>query len=546
VAISNDLSPLQKQAAMQQSSGKKFPEHARYIRKKLFKSSGDWNMANVILSPYVGGSIYKTAVDDDTMSIAMYSKNVIKYINGIHHTSIQFFCDGTFSFISHLQCVILGTRIHGTYHSKFFPFAVLLTNRKTEAVYERWFQELKTHGKFQWNNQYYTGMTDMELAVSNAAQNVFPGSKWYLCWFHVMHNISEKLDELELPKKLKKIIKNEFREIHQATTLIEATEKWTKIKTDMHLCPDAKVLDELKKFIQYCEKVYLRPDRLKRWITTLDHHGQPLEATNNAIENFHGMFQKIGFQCRKSKKLELALQKFHELFQILDIDLGVAPIMPASSKPSEENALHSFFSEMKGLAQYVQNFMKTKLGGKQKKKSKSNFMDAPHTSTPKKQHQHQKAEKSDSDFDENDVTDSHDDSVMTEMDIENNHDYDIIQSNSSSSESGSSLQDDTDEIELIQHEKSKQFDFLSSNFSSSHDDLDSSEKETKIQKVDSSLPFQNVSTKASKKPFLMHGEEELDKEVIPAKVRRYPLPKKLTTRSAYQQMAFLSSQESLP
>ena len=136
MVASNDLTLEQKQVAIHQSAGKKFIEHARYVCKKtLKKSSGDWNMVNILLSPYVGATILKTIVDDDTISISMYSKNIIKYINDIHNQSIQFFYDGTFSFISHLQCVILGTRLNRIYHSKFFPFAILMTNRKTEAVY---------------------------------------------------------------------------------------------------------------------------------------------------------------------------------------------------------------------------------------------------------------------------------------------------------------------------------------------------------------------------------------------------------------------------
>jgi len=89
VVASNNLTLEQKQAAIHQSAGKKFIEHARYVRKKtLKKSSGDWNMVNILLSSYVGATILKTAVDDDTMSISMYSKNVIKYINDIHNQSI--------------------------------------------------------------------------------------------------------------------------------------------------------------------------------------------------------------------------------------------------------------------------------------------------------------------------------------------------------------------------------------------------------------------------------------------------------------------------
>ena len=372
-------------------------------------------------------------------------------------------------------------------------------------------------------------MTDMELALSNIAQKVFSNSKWYLYWFHVMHNISEKLDKLELLKKFKKIIKNEFREIHQTTTLEQATEKWTQIKTNIHYCPDAKVLDELKRFIKYCEKVYLRSDRLIRWISIVDHLGQPLEATNNAIENFHGIFQKIGFHYQKNKKLELAVQKFHELFEILEIDLGVASIKnPPSSNPIEKNALQSFFTEMKGLAQYVQNFMHSKLGGKQTKKKDGKFMDAPHTfSSSKKQHSHQKAEKSDLEFESNE--NSNEKSVITDIENGNYHDNDIFSSSSKSypSEDGSYYQDSTD-FEISIDDQNEQF------VHNDAEDYDSFEKETRIPKVDSSLPLRNVVlSKESRNTLEVQEEENMD-EVIPSKVHHCPMPKQLKKRSEYQ------------
>ena len=94
---------------------------------------------------------------------------------------------------------------------KFFPFAVLIINRKTTSCYERFFQELKTSGKWKWKTNLDTGMTDMELGISNAAKLVFPNSTWYLCWFHVSQNIIAKIDELKFPsKRLQFLI---FREI---------------------------------------------------------------------------------------------------------------------------------------------------------------------------------------------------------------------------------------------------------------------------------------------------------------------------------------------
>lgn len=118
-----------------------------------------------------------------------------------------------------LQILILGTRLKipiekiDSDEYEFVPFAILLTNRKTQLIYEKWFQELKDYG-LQITSQK-TGMSDFELAIPNAAKKVFPAFEWNFCWFHVKHNVMEKLTELKMNFQLKKSISDQITRIHQ-------------------------------------------------------------------------------------------------------------------------------------------------------------------------------------------------------------------------------------------------------------------------------------------------------------------------------------------
>ena len=323
--------------------------------------------------------ILKSGVSDDSLSISMYSQKIIEYINQ-QSTPIQVFCDGSFSFINHLQLLILGTQIADELpYTEFFPFAILITNRKTEIVYQRFFQELKDDEKMIWKNHLFTGMTDMELGISNTAQKVFPGSQWHLCWFHVSHNIFEKLTELNFSDKLKFLIFSEIKKIHQAKTLLDVKNLWKKLDQLLRTTDDPNYLHKFELFIEYCEKVYFPDDILIRWITKVDQNGNILNATNNSMERFNLHFKTIVFQNKKLKKIENAIKILHHHLQMTEQTLGLFPSISSIEcpDPMPNNDLGSYLASTKGLASYINETMHSKLGGKKKKKQ-SNFMDPPH------------------------------------------------------------------------------------------------------------------------------------------------------------------------
>ena len=116
---------------------KKVKEHAHYARKKSIMqdpSERPWDLNQILQSPYVGAVILKSSVDDDSFSISLYSQKIIDYVNNLE-VPLQFFCDGSFSFINHLQLLIIGVRLatsvsekDGQPLSEFFPFGILITN----------------------------------------------------------------------------------------------------------------------------------------------------------------------------------------------------------------------------------------------------------------------------------------------------------------------------------------------------------------------------------------------------------------------------------
>ena len=121
------------------------------------------------------------------------------------------------------------TEQEGVPLSEFFPFGILITNRKTTTVYQRFFQELRSAGKWSWKPNLWMGIIDMEVGISNTVKNVFPNSTWHYCWFHVSQNVVSKLDELKFPlPKLKHLIFNEIKKIHQSTTVANAKKKISK------------------------------------------------------------------------------------------------------------------------------------------------------------------------------------------------------------------------------------------------------------------------------------------------------------------------------
>jgi transposase-like protein len=107
--------------------------------------------------------------------------------------------------------------------TNFLLVSCLLTNRKTENNYCKWFEYLSKEGL---NLSSIKVMTDLEFGIRNAGMRVWPGSTWNLCWFHVLMNSGEKMVSLKIPSQIQKILKKEISDLHERQSLDDAIVSW--------------------------------------------------------------------------------------------------------------------------------------------------------------------------------------------------------------------------------------------------------------------------------------------------------------------------------
>ena len=260
--------------------------------------------------------------------------------------------------------------------SGFYPFAILIIIRKTTTVYQRFFQELHDAGGLRWKDDLWSGMTDMKLEISNAAKNVFPNSNWYLCWFHVSQNIIVKLDELKIHQnfsKMKSLIFQEIKKIHQSPTLKKAKKIISKLTSTLQLIQIEELQQKCSQFITYCETYYwCNDDTLTRWISHQNTMGKVMDATNNSIERFNSTLRDIIFRKKKLQKVEGVIKILDGFFGITKQTLGLTP---ANSLNSLSFKSSSFYNDLQftvantnRLANYINITMNSILGGKRKPK----------------------------------------------------------------------------------------------------------------------------------------------------------------------------------
>ena len=535
---SKTLSHTQKTNALQQSHQQKFKEHVRYIKKKVHQKKGeDWNMNHVLRSPYVGAVTLKSSVDDDSLFFSMYSKKIIGYINSLS-TPIQFFCDGSFSFINHLQLLIIGTYIPDSNFSEFFPFGILITNRKTELGYKRFFQELKDSGKWIWKKHSFTGMTDMELGIANAAQQVFPNSQWHLCWFHITQNVIEKLNALALPKVLVTLIFKEIQKIHFSSKVSDAKIIWNQLRSNLETSHDVNLRPKFDQFIQYFNQFYCADKTLDRWITKVDPNGVKLDATNNAIERFNLHLKRIIFHDKKLKRIERAIKILHFYFELTEQTLGIipstTPITSSSDHPTDDSSvLESFLVQSQGLSVFLNEHLGSKLGGKRKRRQ-SKFMDPPHYSrSPSAQSSLDDEDSNDGsaseilllssakkkkelscseDENSNDISHQSNSGTCDDNDIDDNEDVTSINKSCNDSDNSGSIFDAARDEDFT----------LSPIFSGSDDEEDIQQTIFPVinpKKVDSSLPLISPK-KGPKKRSQFQSLETGDVSPIPKRIER--------------------------
>lgn len=120
----------------------------------------------------------------------------------------------------------------------FLLISCLFTNRKTEGNYQKWFQYLQKEGL---DLSELNVMTDLEFGISKAGVKVWPTSTWNLCYFHVLMNSGDKMEELKIPKRIQFLIKKEIASIHSKTTEEEARSIWKDFKEGLLFLSDPQV-----------------------------------------------------------------------------------------------------------------------------------------------------------------------------------------------------------------------------------------------------------------------------------------------------------------
>lgn len=86
-------------------------------------------------------------------------------------------------------------------------------------------------------------MTDLEFGIGNAGMKVWPSSSWSLCYFHVHMNNSEKMDALQIPKKIQGVIQNQIATIHAKNTMEEALQQWEQFKDGLLFLHDPNLTE---------------------------------------------------------------------------------------------------------------------------------------------------------------------------------------------------------------------------------------------------------------------------------------------------------------
>ena len=90
--------------------------------------------------------------------------------------------------------------------------------------------------------------------------------------------------------------------------------------------------------------------------------------------------RSIIFRKKKLRKVEKTIKILNDYFVITEQTLGLVPTRPSYqsiSTSSNQNDLQSYLASTKGLSSYINEMMKSKLGGK-KKLPQPAFMNSPH------------------------------------------------------------------------------------------------------------------------------------------------------------------------
>ena len=239
---------------------------------------------------------------------------------------------------------------------EFVPFAILLTNRKTQVIYEKWFQELKEYGLLITPQK--TLMSDFELAIPHAAKKVFPHLKWNFCWFHVKHNVYEKLTELKLNYPLKKSISDQITRIHECENDIQkALDIWNNYKKILQKSSNAEVRKGTTSFCTYFNQYYI--PKISQWILKTDESGRKIVTTNNVLERFNLILKKVITHNTANLPVNTIVNKLSILFGILENQFPINLGQPKIDNFNNDNNDNDFIDQITNVPSPIINTIDT-------------------------------------------------------------------------------------------------------------------------------------------------------------------------------------------
>ena len=218
------------------------------------------------------------------------------------------FADGTFYIAPIFSYQVFITRTYIEKLNCFYTTSFSILRNKEQGTYEKLFEEIKKNISNYSNDESMTlnfhcnsnnnkkdkkSMTlkfhcDFEIAISNAAKNIFPDINIKYCIWHYKRSLEVKKNELcRLEVKQNKKIKDYYIFISNFPFINPEYINviFEKIKSD---CTEHKH-DQFLKFLEYFEYNYLNIYKPKYW----NYYNNIEHITNNASESYNNYLNNL-------------------------------------------------------------------------------------------------------------------------------------------------------------------------------------------------------------------------------------------------------------
>ncbi|XP_046686325.1 uncharacterized protein LOC124371996, partial [Homalodisca vitripennis] len=188
--------------------------------------------------------------------------------------------DGTFKVLPEQLHAYQLVTIHGEFLNHLFPVAFVLMTRKTQDSYQGVFVFLKQLIP-DWNPQVI--LTDFELAMSNAAQLVWPNARVVGCFFHFAQAIYRMHRQLRLQHIVDTNVQAaKTLQMLMSLALLPAERIALGLRVITHYAVLHGLAARFRILLRYMENFWMRMVGANRFSV----FGEP-HRTNNALEAFH-------------------------------------------------------------------------------------------------------------------------------------------------------------------------------------------------------------------------------------------------------------------